>query len=224
MKIKDIVKESRPRERFQNYGPKSLSEPELLAIILRTGSIGESVLDLSNKLISEFGLKNLFDLSIEELIKIKGIGKGKAIQILVISELIRRINCSINKLDKITSAKDVFNLFKENYRGVKKEIFSILLLDTQNKIIKVEEISIGILDASIIHPREIFKSAIRASSSKIILIHNHPSGESRPSQEDLEITKKMIEIGEFIGIEVLDHVIMGDGEYWSYVENDPRDN
>ena len=220
MKIKDFIKESRPRERFKNQGPKSLSEAELLAIIIRTGSIGENALDLSNKLIREFGLKNLFDLSIEELIKIKGIGISKATQILVISELIKRINYFTYKTNKISTAKDIFNLFKDDYRGIKKEIFSIILLDTQNKIIKTEEISMGILDASLVHPREIFKSAIKASSSKIILMHNHPSGESKPSQEDLEITKKLIEIGEFIGIEVLDHIIIGEEEYWSYVEND----
>lgn len=219
MKIKDIVKEGRPRERFLVFGSESLSEAELLAIILRVGTKGENVIDLSNRLISEFGLKELFESSIEELTKIKGIGKYKAIQILTISEITKRINYSQNAKKKIVSAKCVYDLFKDKLSEKKKEYFYIVLLDTQNKIIKTEEISVGILDASIVHPREIFKSAIKSSASRIILVHNHPSGESRPSEEDLSVTKKMIDVGELVGIEVLDHVIIGKGEYWSYVEN-----
>lgn len=219
MKVKDIVKEGRPRERFHLFGPDSLSEAELIAIILRTGTKGENVIDLSNRLISEFSLTGLFESSTEELTKVNGIGKDKAIQILAISELFKRVGYSKNNKNKIMGAKCVYDLFKDKFRGEKKENFCIVLLDTQNKIIKTEIVSKGILDASIVHPREIFKSAVKASAARIILVHNHPSGESRPSEEDLFVTRKMIDAGELMGIEVLDHVIVGDGEYWSYVEN-----
>lgn len=217
MKIKDMVKENRPRERFISSGPNSLSDAELLAIILRTGTKNENVIDLSNRLIKEYTLPKLFSSSIEELTKIKGIGRDKAIQILAVSEIQKR-NYSEKKPTKITCAKDVFNLFKDKLKNEKKEHFYIVLLDTKNKIIKTKEISVGILDASIIHPREIFNEAIKALASRIILVHNHPSGDPEPSNEDLDITKKLIDVGELVGIEVLDHVIIGDGHYYSYEE------
>lgn len=218
MKIKDIVKESRPIERFSIFGAESLSDSELLAIILKTGTKGENAVELSQRIISKFGIHSLFSLSIEELTKIKGIGQIKATQILAVSELTKRAHYSKNKREKISKAKDVFEIFKDKLKDKEKEHFYIVLLDTKNKIIKTEEISMGILDASIIHPREIFKSAIRASASRIILVHNHPSGDSRPSEEDLSITRKLIDVGELVGIEVLDHVIIGQEEYYSYIE------
>jgi len=219
MKIKDIVKESRPRERFLSVGPESLSDAELLALILRTGTVGENVTDMSNRLIKEFGLKELFDCSVEELKKIKGIGEGKAIQLLAIKEIVKRKNSMRDTVEKIKSARDVFNLFKEETRNHSKEHFFTVLLDTKNKIMKIEEVSIGILDATIIHPREIFKEAIKSSASRIILVHNHPSGDPTPSEEDISITKKLISAGEIIGIEVLDHVIIGKEGYYSYCED-----
>lgn len=219
MKIKDIVKEERPIERFSLFGPESLSDSELLAIILKTGTKNENVVELSKKVISKFGIKNLFNLSIEELEEIKGIGKIKATQILAISEISKRVSYSKNSRLKISRAKDIFELFSEKLRQKEKEHFFIVLLDTKNKIIKAEEISVGILDASIIHPREIFKPAIKSSASRIILVHNHPSGDPRPSEEDLRVTKKLIEVGELLGIEVLDHVIIGETDFWSYIEN-----
>lgn len=218
MKIKDIAKESRPRERFQIYGGESLSDAELLAIILRTGIRGENVIDMSNRIIKEIGLKNLYDSSIEELIEIKGIGKSKAIQILTIFELAKRSNYEKEKVETITNAKSVFNLFKDKLGDKKKEFFYTILMNTKNKIIKIDKISEGILDASIIHSREIFKSAIKSSTARIILVHNHPSGDPTPSNEDIIITKKLISVGDLIGIEVMDHVIIGKGKYWSYIE------
>lgn len=217
MRIKDMVKENRPRERFVSYGANSLSDAELLAIILRTGTKNENVIDLSNRLIKEYPLEKLFSSSIEELTKIKGIGRDKAIQILTVSEIQKR-NYSEKKPAKITSAKDVYNLLKNKLKNEKKEHFYIVLLDTKNKIIKTKEISIGILDASIIHPREIFSEAIKALASRIILVHNHPSGDPTPSNEDIEITKKLIDVGELVGIEILDHVIIGNERYYSYEE------
>ncbi|MDA3836446.1 MAG: DNA repair protein RadC [Nanoarchaeota archaeon] len=218
MKIKDIIKEGRPRERFCSHGPDSLSEAELLAIILRTGTKGENVVNLANRIISEIGLTNLFDCSIEELIKIRGIGRDKAIQILTVFELSKRHSYSKSIPTRVVNAKSVFNVFKDKLKNKSKEYFYIVLTDTKNKIIKTEEISVGILDASIVHPREIFKSAIRASAARIILVHNHPSGDPTPSEEDLSVTRKLIDVGELVGIEVLDHVIIGEDKYWSYVE------
>lgn len=216
MRIKDIVKESRPRERFISVGPESLADAELLALILRTGTVGENVTDMANRLIKEFGLSGLFNCSIEELKKVKGIGESKAIQLLAISEIGKRKNSLRSKVTIIKSARDVFNLFSEEVKGKNKEHFFCVLLDTKNKVIKIEEVSIGILDATIIHPREIFKEAIKSSASRIVLVHNHPSGDPTPSEEDLKITKKLIGAGELLGIEVLDHVIIGGDNYYSY--------
>lgn len=220
MKIKDLPKQNRPRERFLKHGPEVLSDAELFAILLRTGTIQENVIDMSNRLIAEHGLDKLFECSLKELQKIKGIGPGKAMQILTISELGKRHKDSQKPVEKITCAEDVFNLFHERLKDKKEEHFYVLILNNQNNVIKKELISKGVLDASIIHPREIFKPAIKNSASKIILVHNHPSGNPNPSQEDLEITKQLIEAGKLIDIKILDHVIIGDGEFWSWVERD----
>jgi len=220
MKILEMEKNSRPRERLQEFGVESLSDAELLAIILRTGTRAENVIDMSNRLIALYGIDELFNCTISELEKIKGIGKGKAMQLLAVSELGKRIRLKEKRKEKIKTAKDVFCLFEEKLKYEKQEFFYVILLNTKNNILSIQKISQGILDASIIHPREIFKPAIRNSASRIILIHNHPSGDPTPSEEDLDITKKLKESGELIGIEVLDHVIIGDGRYWSWVEED----
>jgi len=220
MKIKDLPEQNRPRERFIKHGPEILSDAELFAIILRTGTIQENVIDMSNRLIAEYGLDKLFECSLKELQKIKGIGPGKAMQILSMAELGKRYNQSKNPLKKITCAEDVFNYFHERLKDKKEEHFYVLMLNTQNNIIGRELISKGILDASIIHLREVFKPAIKNSASKIILVHNHPSGDPKPSQEDLEITKKLKKVGEDLGIRVLDSVIIGRGEFWSWKEKE----
>lgn len=217
MKVHDIAKESRPRERLEVFGAESLSDAELLSIIFGMGTKGNNVIDMSNALISEYGFSNLFECSLTELQKISGIGKSKAMQIVSIGEILKRKNSFKKKKTKISKAKDVFDLFFDKMKDEKKEYFFIVLLDTKNNIISVEKISTGILDASIIHPREIFKPAIKNSAARIILVHNHPSGDPHPSDEDLSITRKLIDIGDLIGIEVLDHVIIGDS-YWSYIE------
>ena len=219
MKIKDLPEQNRPRERFLKHGPETLSDAELFAIILRTGTIQENVIDMSNRLIAEYGLDKLFECSLKELQKIKGIGPGKAMQILSMAELGKRYSQSKKPVKKIGCAEDVFDLFKERLKNKKEEHFYVLMLNTQNNIIGEQLISKGILDASIIHPREIFKPAIRNSASKIILVHNHPSGNPKPSQEDLEINKKLKEAGEGLGIKVLDSVIIGNEKFWSWAEN-----
>ena len=219
MKIKDIPQQNRPRERFLKHGPKALSDAELFAILLRTGSINENVIDMSNRLIAEYGLDKLFDCSLKELQEIKGIGPTKAMQILVMAELGKRIKLSKNENNKrITSAKDVFDLFHERLKDEKQEHFIVLHLNTKNNIIGEELISKGTLDAAIIEPREVFKSAIRNSASKIIILHNHPSGDPTPSKADIEITEKLVDAGELMNIMVLDHVIIGREEYWGWKE------
>jgi len=219
MKIKDLPDSSKPRERFLKYGPEVLSDAELFAIILRTGMVGENVIEMSNHLISKFGLlTNLFDSSLNELREIKGIGQNKAMQILAIAELGKRYDQEKNSIKKITCAEDVFKLFHRKLRDKKQEHFYMIMLNTKNETIKEELLTRGILNASVIHPREVFKPAIKNSCNKIILIHNHPSGDPTPSEEDLEITRKMMEVGEELEINVLDHVIIGDNNWWSWKE------
>ncbi|MDO8622913.1 MAG: DNA repair protein RadC [archaeon] len=218
MKILDIPKEGRPRERFLKHGPEALSDAELFAILLRTGSKGENVIDMSNRLIAEYGLDKLFECSLKELQEIKGIGPSKAMQILTIAEIQKRINQSKNPIKKISCAGDVFNLMHEKLKDKKEEHFYVLMLNNQNNIIAEHEVSKGILDASIIHPREVFRPAIKNSASKIILVHNHPSGNPEPSSDDLEITEKLIKAGDELGIKVLDHVIIGGEKWWGWKE------
>ncbi|HOW36637.1 MAG TPA: DNA repair protein RadC [Candidatus Pacearchaeota archaeon] len=223
MRIQDIPKQGRPRERFLEKGAEALSDAELFAIILRTGTVGENVVDVANRLINEYGLENLFECSLKELEKIKGIGPGKAMQILAIAELGKRYNRIkkevIEKRSRITCARDVFNYFNEKLKEEKQEHFYVLLLNSQNYIIKEQLITKGILDASIIHPREIFKPAIKNSAAKIILVHNHPSGDPNPSEEDLEVTEKLVEAGKQIDINIIDHVIIGRDDWWDWRES-----
>ena len=219
MKIKEMPNDSRPRERFLKLGPQSLSDAELFAILLRTGSKGENVIDMSNRLINEYGLDKLLNCSLIELEKIKGIGPAKAMQILTIAELQKRINQSKKPRTFISSAKAVYDLLNERLMDEKQENFIVILLNNRNYLIKEELITKGILDASIIDSREVFKSAIRNSASRIILVHNHPSGDPTPSKEDEEVTNNLVEAGDLLGIKVLDHVIIGKDKFWSWKEH-----
>lgn len=228
MRISDIPDSSKPRERFLKVGPEALSDAELMAIILRTGTINENVVEMSNRLLHEYPLEKLFDCSLKELEKIKGIGKAKAMQVLAMSELGKRYNQAKSPIKKIAKAEDVFGYFHEKLKDEKQENFYVLLLNSQNHVVKEELISKGVLDAAIIHPREVFRAAIKNSAKKMILIHNHPSGNPQPSPEDISITKTLIEAGKLIDTKVLDHVIIAGGEvldgkgWWSWVE-DERD-
>jgi len=224
MKIKDFPEQNRPRERFLKYGPDALSDAELMAIILRTGTRGskeipgENVVDMSNRLIKEYGLDKLFECSLKELQKIKGIGPSKAMQILAMTTIGKRYNQSKTPVKRISSAKDVFDLFHERLKDEKQENFYVLMLNTQNYIIEERIISKGTLDKTLIHPREIFRYAIKNAVSKIILVHNHPDGDPTPSKNDLEITEELIKAGNLLGIKVIDHVIIGNKEKWSWKE------
>jgi len=225
MKIKDFPEDSRPREKLLKKGAENLSDPELLAILLRNGlgakkgERGENAIELANRLINEHGLDKLSECSVKELRNINGIGKAKACQIFASFELNKRINQAKHPVKKISCAQDVFDLMHERLKDKKEEHFYVLMLDTKNNIIGEQLISKGILDASIIHPREVFKPAIKNSASKIIIVHNHPSGDPNPSGEDLEITEKLIKAGEELGIKVVDSVILGREKYWNWKDS-----
>ncbi|ABW19306.1 RadC family protein [Alkaliphilus oremlandii] len=222
MSIKNMPMSERPREKLLSFGSQSLSNAELLAIILSTGTKDRTAIDLARSILntSTEGLRGLKDCTIEELSQVKGVGLAKASQIIAAVELGKRISLTtkVNNY-KIKGPDDVSNLLMEEMRYLNKEIFNILLLTTKHDIIAIENISVGSLNASIVHPREVFNRAIKRSSSAIILAHNHPSGDPNPSGEDINITKRLIEAGNIIGISVLDHIIIGDGVYFSMKEH-----
>lgn len=220
MLIKDFPESERPRERFIQFGPGSLSNQELIAILLRTGTKDESVLQLSNRLLNHFeGLRLLKDATLNEITQIKGIGVAKAIQILAAVEIGRRIsNLNYNERYVIRSPEDAANYCMNDMRFLAQEHFVCLYLNTKNQVIHKQTIFIGSLNASIVHPREVFKEALRRSAASLICLHNHPSGDPTPSREDIEVTKRLTESGKIIGIELLDHVIIGENKYVSLKE------
>ncbi len=212
--IKDLADEERPREKLIKYGVETLSNSELLAIMLRTGSKKITALNLaSNLLLEASGLETLSEYSIEELKKIKGIGNAKATQIKAAFELGRRLSCVQTKQAVINSPSDLADVLIARMGHFKQERFDVVLLDTKNKIIGIKNIFKGSLASTLVHPREVFKFAIKKSSASIILAHNHPSGDLNPSQEDIKLTKRMIEAGEIVGIDVLDHLIIVNNNY-----------
>jgi len=219
--IKEMPESERPREKLLTYGVNTLSNTELLAILLSTGTREISALDLARNVLcsTKEGLRFLTDCTIEELSQIKGIGLAKSSQIIAAVELGKRIALTTKANNyKIRTPDDVSHLLMEEMRYLKKEFFNIILLNTKNEVIAVENISIGSLNASIVHPREVFVRAIKRNSSSIILVHNHPSGDPHPSNEDISITNRLVEAGKLIGIEVLDHIIIGDNIYISLKE------
>lgn len=221
--IKDLPEDERPREKLYKYGPKALSNTELLAIIIRTGSRENTAIELSQKLLAgkKEGIYFLTDTSLQEIMKVKGIGKCKAAQILAAVELGKRVMSSAhNDKSKITSPTDIVDLLMLDMIHLKKEHFKIVMLDTKNQVIGIEDISVGSLNSSIVHPREVFKEAIVKSSASIILVHNHPSGDPTPSKEDIAITRRLAEGGDILGVKVLDHIIIGNNKYISLKEKE----
>ncbi|ALC89796.1 hypothetical protein AM500_08425 [Bacillus sp. FJAT-18017] len=218
--IRDYPQEERPRERFISGGPSSLSNHELIALLLRTGTKDESVLQLANRLLSHFeGLRLLKAASLEEITAIKGIGQAKAIQLLAALELGSRVaNLSNNERYVIRSPEDGANYVMNEMRFLSQEHFVCLYLNTKNQVLHKQTIFIGSLNASIVHPREVFKEAFRRSAASIICLHNHPSGDPTPSREDIEVTKRLSECGKIIGIDVLDHLIIGENKFVSLKE------
>ncbi|WP_324295639.1 RadC family protein [Rossellomorea vietnamensis] len=218
--IRDFPQDERPRERMIQSGAASLSNQELLAILLRTGTKSESVLQLSNRLLTQFdGLNLLKDASLEEITKTKGIGLAKAVQIMAAVEFGRRIsNLAFDDRYSIRSPEDGANYVMNDMRFLAQEHFVCLYLNTKNQVLHKQTIFIGSLNASIVHPREVFKEAFRRSAASIICIHNHPSGDPTPSREDIEVTKRLVECGRIIGIDILDHLIIGEKKFISLKE------
>ncbi len=220
LKIKELPLCERPYEKLEVIGSEHLSNAELLAVIIKTGTKSYTAVELAQhvlKLSHDGRLSSLNDLSIEQLMQVKGIGKVKAIQIKAVLELSKRIASSDGMVHHvIKSASDVSTLMMEEMRYLKKEIFKALLLDTKNQVIKIVDVSVGSLNSSIVHPREVFSEAIKCGCNSIVFVHNHPSGDPNPSTEDIKTTQRLEEAGDILGIRVLDHIIIGDKKYISF--------
>jgi len=219
--VKELPFDDRPREKLLLRGAQSLSDAELVAILLRTGKKGKSVIEIARELISSEGnLAMLATKTVDSLQQISGIGKDKAAALAAAFELSRRILSQPKWLanKKITSPQDIAEIFIPILRDDNKEKFIVVCLNSANKVIKHETISIGNLNSSVVHPREVFKVAIDNSAASIILIHNHPSGNPDPSNEDIRITKKIVETGKIMEIPVFDHLIIAGETYTSFVE------
>lgn len=216
--MKNLASEERPREKMMYQGKEALSNTELLAILLRTGSREKSALTLAQELLSmnEDGLLYLHECSVEDLSQIKGMGAAKSCQVLAAVELGKRIAAQPRRQQSyVENPDDIAQLFMEKMRYYKQEHFCVLLLDTKGKVIEEVEVSIGGLDAAMVHPRDVFKQAIKRSAAAVALIHNHPSGDPTPSTEDIGITLRLMEVAEIMGITIVDHIIIGDGVYAS---------
>ncbi len=219
--IKDIIKSERPRERLLEVGEKSLSNEELLSIILKTGTKNISVKDLSRKILNEIkDISNLKDMTYNKLIKIKGIGTVKAIEILASLELGRRVYYrNVKQKIKLNNTTLVFEHFKNLFIDETQENFYALYLNTKTELISYKLLFKGTINTSVVHPREIFKYAFLESANSIIVIHNHPSNNTTPSKEDIELTNKLFEIGNIMAIPIIDHIIIGIDNYYSFYEN-----
>lgn len=215
MKIKDIPKIDRPREKLLHYGPARLSDAELLAIIFGTGKRGESSLELARRILKNFGYNKFAETKTEDFKKIDKLGPVRLCQLLACLEIGKRI--FNRKPDFIISPKEIWNDLKTE-RESKKEHFIVFYLDVRNKVIKKELVSIGTLNANLVHPREVFEPAVRHLAAQIILAHNHPSGDPQPSDDDLVMTNRLIKAGKLMGIEIIDHVIVVKDSYLSFKE------
>ena len=218
-KMKDVSIELRPRERLKKCGVKSLASDELLAIILRTGTKENNVKELASNVLNNYDNINMLEnTSIEELVSINGIGESKATSILAAIEFGKRVLTKDNSLIVINNNLIVYDLYKYEFVNAYQENFIVLLLDNKNRLIKSKTIFIGTLSSANVHPREIFKIATLYSASKIIIVHNHPTGDSTPSIADIEITKRLMQIGELIAIPIIDHIIIGNKNFYSFYD------
>lgn len=221
MKIKEIPQSERPYEKLEMYGAQALSNAELLAIIIKNGTKEESSVMLAQKILSmqkstQDSLRFLQDISIKEFMSIKGIGKVKAIQLLAVCELTKRISRPIKNFNvQIKSPQDVADLLINELKYEKREIVKVLMLNVKNNILKIQDIALGGTSFAVFEIKDVLKEAIKIGAPKIILVHNHPSGDPTPSHEDIELTQKLEEVSKMLEIELLDHVVIGDGKYKS---------
>jgi DNA repair protein RadC len=219
MKLKEFPIEDLPREKLSKFGARNLSNYELLAIILGSGNKKESVLEITSKLLLKYNLKKIATLNLATLQKENGIGNVNASKILASIELGKRASSFVlEKSKKISCAKEIAEIYIPEMNFLESENFRVVFLDSKNQIINSKIIFIGTLNESVVHPREIFKSAILENSANIILIHNHPSGDLNPSEEDIKTTKELVKAGEILGIKVLDHIIVGNNSFFSFLE------
>lgn len=220
MKIKDLPVNERPYERLEKYGPEILSEAELLAIIIKTGTKDKTAIQVAQEVLSydyeSKGISFLRDYSIEEIASIKGIGKVKAIQLKALGEIATRLSCrAVIKKNKITTPEDASSLVMSDMKDLKHEVVKTILLDNQNQVMRVVTNCVGSLNSVSLEGRELFREPIKSGAAKIIIIHNHPSGSLIPSRSDISFTQKMSEIGEMIGVDVIDHLIIGGRDFCS---------
>ncbi len=218
--IKSWPEIERPRERLMRHGPEMLSDAQLLAILLRTGRKKISAVEMAHHLLKQFGgLAALKQVTVSELCSVNGIGPAKASQILASLELGRRsLAQPLNLGLRALSSRDIYHHYHPLLRDMKRELFKLLLFDAKNRLLKDTTISTGSLSLNIVHPREVFKPAVRESASSVILLHNHPSGDPTPSPEDRELTRRLVKAGRIMGIKVLDHIVIGDGTYFSFAD------
>ncbi len=225
--ISDFPSEQRPRERLQKHGAHELPDTELLAIILRSGVKGENVIVTAQKLLSQFGtLSGILESSFEDLIKIRGVGIAKASQLIACFEIAKRYKTEDTEKENtkqkekpVTSPEDAVKLIRAKMEDTSIENFYVLSFDVRNKLIGIDQISKGTVSASLVHPRETFKSAIRKHAAQIMIAHNHPSGDTEPSEDDIKITKRISEAGKIMGIELMDHIIVTKNDFYSFKHN-----
>lgn len=220
--VQDLPRQERPRERLKEFGSEALSAQELLALVMGRGVSGKSVMSIAQELMITFGsVKGISEATVEELAGIKGIGAAKAAQLRASFELGKR-----QELEKeswydsydIKDPQSVVRVIRSSIRDKAKEHFKLIILNTRNRITTIVNVSTGTLSASLVHPREVFKEAIRYSASSVVLVHNHPSGDPELSEEDLRITRRLVDAGRVIGIEILDHIIIGKKSFSSFKE------
>lgn len=218
MKIKSLPQDERPVEKSLSYGMDSLSNAELLAILIGSGGRNKSAIGLAEDVIAFFGdgICGLMRSSAEELMGIKGIGRFKAARIIAAAELGKRISTMPRvKRIQITDSEEIANLFIEDMRYENREIFKALLLNSRGEIMSIETVSVGELTSTPVHPREVFSAAVKRGAAAVVFVHNHPSGDPSPSEADIDITERLMACGKILGINVLDHIIIGDGQFSS---------
>jgi DNA repair protein RadC len=221
MRIEEIPAEDRPRERLRTFGAEALSVRELLAIVIGSGGHTAGAMELADQVVSRFGtLRDLSGASVERLSQVNGIGLARACRVRAAVELGRRvIKAARGERRTVRGPEDAAALVMDDMRNLDREHFKVILLDSKNAVISMETISIGTVNASLVHPREVLKPALEKSATSMILVHNHPTGSTTPSREDILLTRRFAKCGRILGIDIVDHIIIGDGDYTSMKES-----